>query len=77
MPRKRNTRLDTYNKLVEIKKSNSRDVVKLQLEDLEEIIDNEDFRNIILLRKLIKCGNTLDYFNENVKLERTETNNEQ
>lgn len=77
MPRKRNTRLDTYNKLVEIKKSNSRDVVKLQLEDLEEIIDNEDFRNIILLRKLIKSGNTLDYFNENVKLERTETNNEQ
>ena len=77
MPRKRNTRLETYNKLVNIKKSNSREVAKLQLEDLEQIIDNEDFRNIILLRRLIKSGNTLDYFNENVKLESEENQNEQ
>ena len=45
--RKKNSRLDTYNKLREIKKSNTKDVAKLQLEDLEEIIVNEDFQNIL------------------------------
>ena len=77
MPRRRNLRLETYNKLRMIKKSNSRDVIKLQLEDIEAIIDNDDFRNIILLRKLIKSGNTLDYFNEDIKFESEDTNNEQ
>lgn len=78
MPRKRNLRLETYNKLRMIKKSNSKDVTKLQLEDLEGIIDNFDFQNILFLRKCIKSGNPLDYFNEDLNIiERTENNNEQ
>ena len=78
MPRKRNLRLETYNKLRMIKKSNSKDVTKLQLEDLEGIIDNVDFQNILFLRKFIKYGNPLDYFNEDLNIiERTENNNEQ
>lgn len=75
--RKRNSRLDTYNKLREIKKSNTKDVTKLQLEDLEEIIIDEDFQNILLLRKFIKTGSPLDYFNEDLKIERKENENEQ
>ena len=75
--RKKNSRLDTYNKLREIKKSNTKDVAKLQLEDLEEIIIDEDFQNILLLRKFIKTGNPLDYFNEDLKIERKENENEQ
>ena len=78
MPRKRSLRLETYNKLRIIKKSNSKDVTKLQLEDLEGIIDNVDFQNILFLRKCIKSGNPLDYFNEDLNIiERTENNNEQ
>ena len=78
MPRKRNLRLETYTKLRMIKKSNSKDVTKLQLEDLEGIIDNVDFQNILFLRKCIKSGNPLDYFNEDLNIiERTENNNEQ
>lgn len=78
MPKKRNLRLETYNKLRMIKKSNSKDVTKLQLEDLEGIIDNVDFQNILFLRKCIKSGNPLDYFNEDLNIiERTENNNEQ
>ena len=78
MPRKRNLRLETYNKLRMIKKSNSKDVTKLQLEDLEGIIDNVDFQNILFLRKCIKSGNPLDYFNEDLNIiERSENNNEQ
>ncbi len=78
MPRKRNLRLETYNKLRIIKKSKSKDVTKLQLEDLEGIIDNVDFQNILFLRKCIKSGNPLDYFNEDLNIiERTENNNEQ
>ena len=78
MPRKMNLRLETYNKLRMIKKSNSKDVTKLQLEDLEGIIDNADFQNILFLRKCIKSGNPLDYFNEDLNIiERTENNNEQ
>ena len=75
--RKRNSRLETYNKLKNIKKSNSRDVAKLQLEDLDGVIDNIDFKNILFLRKCIKEGNPLDYFNEDIDIiERTENNNE-
>lgn len=78
MPRKKNSRLETYNKLRTIKKSNSRDVIKLQLEDLEGIIDNIDFKNILFLRKCIKTGNHLDYFNEDIDIkERMEKDNEQ
>ena len=78
MTRKRKLRIETYNKLRMIKKSNSKDVTKLQLEDLEGIIDNVDFQNILFLRKCIKSGNPLDYFNEDLNIiERTENNNEQ
>lgn len=52
--RKKNSRLDTYNKLID-----------------------EDFQNILLLRKFIKTGNPLDYFNEDLKIERKENENEQ
>lgn len=78
MPKsKRNLRLETYNKLRMIKKSNSRDVVKLQLEELEGIIDNIDFQNILFLRKCIKSGNPLDYFNEDIDIiERIDKNDE-
>lgn len=78
MPKsKKNLRLETYNKLRIIKKSNSRDVVKLQLEDLEGIIDNIDFKNILFLRKCIKSGNPLDYFNEDIEIkERIDNENE-
>ena len=48
--RKKNSRLDTYNKLREIKKSNTKDVA---------------------------TGNPLDYFNEDLKIERKENENEQ
>lgn len=71
----RNLRLETYNKLRKIKKSNSRDVAKLQLEDLDGIIDNADFKNILLLRKCIKTGNPLDYFNEDINIKESEDSN--
>lgn len=75
---KRNSRLDTYNKLRKIKKSNSKEVAKLQLEDLDGIINNIDFKNILLLRKCIKTGNPLDYFNEDIDIkESTENKKEQ
>ena len=59
----------TFRKLVEI--------TKLTLEELEPIIKNDDFYNILLLRKLLKSGNSFDYFDENIKLERKEFNDEQ
>lgn len=37
MPRKRNTRLKTYNKLINIGKSTEKDISNLKIEDLEEI----------------------------------------
>ena len=77
MPRKRNSRLETYNKLRKMNKSNTKDVVKLQLEDLEGIIKDENFSNILLLRKFIRDGNPLDYFNEDINDERTENENEE
>ena len=67
----------TFKKLVEINKINENEITKLTLEDLEPIIKNDDFYNILLLRKLLKSGNSFDYFDENIKLEREELNNEQ
>lgn len=67
----------TFRKLVEINKINENEITKLTLEDLEPIIKNDDFYNILLLRKLLKSGNSFDYFDENIKLEREELNNEQ
>ena len=67
----------TFKKLVGINKINENEITKLTLEDLEPIIKNDDFYNILLLRKLLKSGNSFDYFDENIKLERKELNNEQ
>ena len=67
----------TFRKLVEINKINENEITKLTLEELESIIKNDDFYNILLLRKLLKSGNSFDYFDENIKLERKELNNEQ
>ena len=67
----------TFKKLVEINKINENEITKLTLEDLEPIIKNDDFYNILLLRKLLKSGNSFDYFDENIKLEREQLNNDQ
>ena len=66
-----------FRKLVEINKINENEITKLTLEDLEPIIKNDDFYNILLLRKLLKSGNSFDFFDENIKLERKDLNNEQ
>ena len=70
-------RMITFRKLVEINKINEIEIKNLTLESLERIVKNEDFYNILLLRKLLKSGNSFDYFDENIKLERKELNNEQ
>ena len=70
-------RMITFRKLVEINKINEIEIKNLTLENLESIVKNEDFYNILLLRKLLKSGNSFDYFDENIKLEREELNNEQ
>ena len=70
-------RMITFRKLVEINKINEIEIKNLTLENLESIVKNEDFNNILLLRKLLKSGNSFDYFDENIKLERKELNNEQ
>ena len=70
-------RMITFRKLVEINKINAIEIKNLTLENIESIVKNEDFYNILLLRKLLKSGNSFDYFDENIKLEREELNNEQ
>ena len=70
-------RMITFRKLIEINKINEIEIKNLTLENLESIVKNEDFYNILLLRKLLKNGNSFDYFDENIKLERKELNNEQ
>ena len=56
MPRKRNLRMETYNKLINIGKST-------EIEDLKEITKDPDVLNIIALREFIKEHNTIGYFN--------------
>ncbi len=70
-------RMITFRKLVEINKIHEIEIKNLTLENWESIVKNEDFYNILLLRKLLKSGNSFDYFDENIKLERKELNNEQ
>ena len=70
-------RMITFRKVVEINKIHEIEIKNLTLENLESIVKNEDFYNILLLRKLLKSGNSFDYFDENIKLERKELNNEQ
>ena len=63
MPRKRNLRMETYNKLINIGKSTEKDISNLKIEDLKEITKDPDVLNIIALREFIKEHNTLGYFN--------------
>ena len=63
MPRKRNLRMETYNKLINIGKSTEKDISNLKIEDLKEITKDPDVLNIIALREFIKEHNTIGYFN--------------
>ena len=63
MPRKRNLRMETYNKLINIGKSTEKDISNLKIEDLKEITKDPDVLNIIALRECIKEHNTIEYFN--------------
>ena len=63
MPRKRNLRMETYNKLINIGKSTEKDISNLKIEDLKEITKDPDVLNIIALRESIKEHNTIGYFN--------------
>ena len=63
MPRKRNLRMETYNKLISIGKSTEKDISNLKIEDLKEITKDPDVLNIIALREFIKDHNTIVYFN--------------
>ncbi len=70
MPKKKeNLRLVTYNKLIKIGKSTEKDILNLKLEDLKNITNDIDIKNIILLREYIKNHNTIEYFNYNSKEE--------
>lgn len=61
--RKENTRITTYNKLINAGKSSEKDILNLKIEDLENITKDRDVQNIILLRRYIKEHNTIGYFN--------------
>ena len=37
MPRRRNLRMETYNKLISIGKSTEKDILNLKIEDLKEV----------------------------------------
>lgn len=64
MPRKKeNTRMITYNKLINIGKSTEKDIMNLKIEDLKNITNDPDTLNIIALREYIKDHNTIGYFN--------------
>lgn len=64
MPRKKeNSRIETFNKLVRLGKTNEKDILNLKIEDLIEITEDDDVQNIIFLRECIKNHNTIDYFN--------------
>ena len=63
MPRRRNLRMETYNKLISIGKSTEKDISNLKIEDLKEITKDPDVLNIIALREFIKDHNTIGYFN--------------
>ena len=61
MPRKRNLRMETYNKLINIGKSTEKDISNLKIEDLKEITKYPDVLNMIALREFIKEHNTIGY----------------
>ena len=62
--RKTNWRLKTWEKLCKFKMTDKKQIVKLQLEDLKDIITDPIFQNILLLRKYIKEGNETKFFDE-------------
>lgn len=61
--RKPNTRIETWNLLCEHGLSDKKEIAKLQLEQLKDIVHDPTFQNILLLRKYIKEGNETKYFN--------------
>ena len=64
MPRrKENPRLATFNKLIKAGKYTEKDILNLKIEDLKDITEDKDIRNIIILREYIKNHNTIEYFN--------------
>ncbi len=64
MAKKRtNSRIETWNLLCENGLFDKKDISKLQLENLKDIIHDPTYQNILLLRKYIKEGNETKYFN--------------
>ena len=64
MPRKKeNTRIITFNKLINVGKSSEKDILNLRIEDLKDITKDVDIQNIIYLRDCIKNHDTIKYFN--------------
>ena len=61
--KRKNTRLETFNKLIKEGKYNKKDILNLKIEDLKEITNDKDIQNIIILREYIKNHNTIEYFN--------------
>ena len=61
--RKKNPRIETFNKLIKTGKSNEKDILNLKIEDLKDITKDKDVQNIIILREYIKNHNTIEYFN--------------
>ncbi len=71
MPKRENSRYKTLMKLFSIGKGDETSISKLQIEDLETIIEDKDVQNIIKLRKYIKERNTLEYLkDENKQIEK-------
>ena len=64
LPRKKeNTRIITFNKLINVGKSSEKDILNLRIEDLKDITEDVDIQNIIYLRDCIKNHDTIKYFN--------------
>ena len=62
--RKTNWRLKKWEKLCKFKLTDKKQIVKLQLEDLKDVISDPTFQNILLLRKYIREGNETKFFDE-------------
>ena len=61
--KKENSRIETFNKLIRVKKTSEKEILNLKIEDLIDITEDDDVQNIIFLRECIKNHNTIDYFN--------------
>lgn len=62
--KKPNLRLQTWEKLCKFKLTDKKQISRLQLEDLKDVILDPTFQNILLLRKYIKDGNEFKFFDE-------------